>query len=123
KAYEILGDFDAALSDCEIALAIAEKSGDPRTKGEALLALGMLWSGKDYAVTGSYFERAFALALESGDKSATAQSLNRVANWYVNVEQPAEGVARHEQALAIFHELGDDAGVAATADLLGMANL
>ena len=123
KAYEILGDFNAALADYEAALALAETSGDPRATGEALLAIGMLWAGKDYAVTGAYFERAYALALESRDRLATAQSLNRVANWYVNVEQPAEGVARHEQALAIFHELADEAGIAATEDLLGMANL
>ena len=50
-----------------------------------------------------------------------AHSLNQVGNWHVTSERPREGLHLHREALAIFEARNDQAGLAATLDLLGMA--
>ena len=56
------------------------------------------------------------------DPALLAASLNRVGNWQVNTVQPAEALALHREALAIFERLDDRRGIAETLDLLGMAS-
>ena len=121
--YETMGDFDRALADQKKALSLAQAAGDRRAEWQALIVLGELWSSRDYERTGVYFREALELARESGDLAEVAISLNRVGNWHVNVERPAEGMKYHREALEIFEELGDRAGAAATFDLMGIANL
>ena len=120
---ETLGDFEGALADHEAALAQARAGGDRQVEWQALLDLGMLWAGRDYTETGRFFEQALAFAREMGDQSAIAQSLNRVGNWHLNVEQPQEALGHHQEALSIFEELHDQRGTAQTLDLLGITNI
>jgi len=122
-ANETLGDFDGARADYEAALEVARTSGDRRAEWQALLDLGLLWSGRDYERTGDYCRRALALARTMADSALVAHSLNRVGNWQLNVEQPHEALGYHREALAIFRELDDRRGIAQTLDLLGVTNL
>src|SRR5260370_18253443 len=64
-------------------------------------------------------ERAGAVS----DPKLLAHSLNRLGNWYLNVEQPQEALRFHQEALATFQTLSDRRGKASTLDLLGMASL
>jgi tetratricopeptide (TPR) repeat protein len=121
-AYEALGDFERARADQEAALRVAALAQDQHAEWQALLDLGMLWAGRDYARTGEHYRRAFELARAMNHPRALAYSLNRLGNWRVNIEQPTEGLQYHEQALAIFHTLEDRHGLAETYDLLGMAS-
>ena len=52
-----------------------------------------------------------------------AESLNRVGNWHVNVQQPREALRFHLEAKTLFEQVRDRRGVAETTDLLGMASL
>ncbi len=122
QAYEILGNFESAHADHEAALTIAHQTGDRRAEWQALLDLGKLWAGRDYARTGEYFQRANDLARQTGDAAMIADSLNRLGNWKVNIEQPMGAKEDHQGALAIFREQNDRRGIADTLDLLGMAN-
>jgi DNA-binding CsgD family transcriptional regulator len=122
-AYETLGDFDCALADYEEALARAQAEKDAQAEWGALIALGQLWAGRDYGRTGEYVQRAFALAQTMDQPLVVARSLNRLANWYLNVDQPAEARRYHREALAIFEAQDDLHGVADTLDLLGMATM
>ncbi|MGH2534205.1 MAG: helix-turn-helix transcriptional regulator [Thermomicrobiales bacterium] len=122
RAYETLGDFERARADDEAALEIALTAGDRREEWQALLALGMLWAGRDYARTGGYWRRALDVAREMGDASAIAHSLNRVGNWHTNIEEPHAARAYHQEALAIFETANDRRGIAETLDFLGMAS-
>src|SRR4029453_4647339 len=61
------------------------------------------------------------LARKLDEAPALAHSLNRVGNWHVNVEQPADGERLHREALAVFEQLADRRGIAETLDLLGLA--
>jgi DNA-binding NarL/FixJ family response regulator len=121
-AREALGEWDAALEDYQAALAMAKDAGDQHATWEALLDLGMLWAGRDYDRTEDFYDQALALAHTLGDQALIAHSLNRVGNWHVNIEESLVAVRYHEEALAIFEQALDEAGVAATLDFLGMAS-
>ena len=122
-AFDSLGDFDAARADYETALAAARSLHAPGEEIKALLALGLLWAGHDYAKTGDYLRAAMDLARQTGAAAALARSLNRLGNWHGNAMQPSEAIRDHQEALAIFEKLGDTRGVAQTLDVLGMAHL
>ena len=120
RALETLGDLRGAHDDFSAALDTARLESRDRDAWEALHALGMLWAARDYARAGDFRRQALALARSIGDASLIARSLNRVANWHVNLDQPAPAVRDHEEALALFERLGDQRGVAETVDLLAM---
>ncbi|MGH2532611.1 MAG: helix-turn-helix transcriptional regulator [Thermomicrobiales bacterium] len=121
RAYETLGDFDAARTDFAALLGQAQAIGDRRGEWQAQLDLGFLWTARDYAQAHAYFEAGLALSRAMDDPSILAHSLNRMGNWYANHEEPDPALQHHEEALAIFERLGDKPGIAATLDLLGMA--
>lgn len=121
-AYEGHGEYERARADQEAALQSARAAQDQRAEWQALIDLGKLWSERDYGKTGEYFQRAFDLARQIGDPATLAHSLNRVGNWYINVERPEEARRHHHEALAIFQRLEDRRGIAQTLDLLGMTN-
>jgi DNA-binding CsgD family transcriptional regulator len=121
-AYETLGDFERARTDHETALQMAQLAGDRHGEWQALLDLGFLWAGRAYAQTGDYYQRALALARIIDDPATVAHSLNRLGNWYLNVEQPHEALRCHQEALTTFGGLNDRHGLAETLDLLGIAS-
>ncbi|MCC7355788.1 MAG: hypothetical protein IT330_18755 [Anaerolineae bacterium] len=121
-ARETLGEFDNARADYEAALQAAQATGDRRAEWEALLDLGLLWAGRDYARTGEYYRRAVALAGALDDRAILAHSMNRLGNWHLNIEEPLDALRYHREALAIFQELNDRRGIAATSDFLGLAS-
>ncbi|HEY6410476.1 MAG TPA: tetratricopeptide repeat protein, partial [Ktedonobacteraceae bacterium] len=69
-----------------------------------------------------YYQQALALARIMDDSATVAHSLNRLGNWYLNVEQPHEALRCHQEALTTFGRLNDRHGLAETLDLLGMAS-
>ncbi len=121
RAHELLGDFDAATADYSTALDSARASGDAELAWECLLALGTLWSGRDYTRAGTWFRDALAAARAARDPARVATSLNRLGNWHMNVEEPQAARPLHEEALALFQAHDDPAGLAATYDFLGVA--
>lgn len=120
KAFEMVGDFELARLDYERTLEAATARDDGVAKWQALLDLGSLWAGDDYARTGDYFQRALNLARTLNQPQLIAHSLNRVGNWHANVEQRQAALAYHVEALAFFESLNDRRGLAETYDLLGM---
>ena len=123
RAYETLGEFESALADYTTALDLARSAEDLRGQWKTLLELGLLWSSRDYQHTGRFVTEALVVARKLGDPATVARSLNRVGNWRLNIEEPAEATRLHQEALAIFEAIGDDRGVAESLDLLGMAGL
>jgi DNA-binding CsgD family transcriptional regulator len=123
QAYETLGEFAQARHDFEQALGAAYEAHDGVAEWQSLLDLGALWAERDYQQAGAYFRRAIELARALADPKLLAHSLNRLGNWYLNVEQPHEALRYHQEALATFQTLSDRRGKASTLDLLGMASL
>jgi DNA-binding CsgD family transcriptional regulator len=122
RAHDILGTFEHANSDYRAALSAARIAGDRRLQWQALIALGLLWAAQDYRQAGDYFERALEVAREVDDATLIAHSLNRIGNWYANVDQPLTGLEYHHSALEIFQRLNDSSGLVKTLDLLGMTS-
>jgi len=122
QASEVIGDFDSALADYQQCLTFGREAHDAQAEWQALLDLGFLWASRNYVRTGEYFEQALALARTLSDRHTLAHTLNRVGNWYVNIEQPSVGVGYHHEALEIFQALQDRSGLAETYDLLGLAS-
>lgn len=121
QAQAMLDSFVAALADYEEALAEARARGDRLDEWQALLDLGFLWSSRDLARAGEYFERMLDCARAIGDPARLAHSLNRLGNWQLNLDRPHAAREAHREAYAIFSELGDEHGLAATLDLLGIS--
>jgi DNA-binding CsgD family transcriptional regulator len=121
QAYETLGEFERARDDLSTALRLARDDDDRRAEWEASLALGLLWSSRDYEQAGRFFRQALKVARRLADPAAVAHSLNRLGNWRVNAEPPRGAERYHQEALALFQNLDDRRGLAETLDFLGMA--
>jgi DNA-binding CsgD family transcriptional regulator len=122
QAYEMTGNFERALSDYEAALSAAREARDGAAEWQGLIDLGFLWTARDYAKTGDYFRRALEVARLLGDPTTVGHSLNRLGNWYANVEQPETGLKYHREALELFQMRNDPRGLVETLDLLGMSS-
>ncbi|MGD9891750.1 MAG: AAA family ATPase [Dehalococcoidia bacterium] len=121
-SWEQLGEFDEAVADYEIAVALASAQGDQRAEWHGVSELGLLWARRDLTRAGVYLRRALAIARNLDDPALIAGSLNRAGNWRVNAATPDLGLPLHRQALTIFERLGDRQGVTTTLDLLGVAS-
>ncbi|GAC1473345.1 MAG: hypothetical protein PVSMB5_24410 [Ktedonobacteraceae bacterium] len=120
KAYETLGEFDRARSDYERALDTAHTASDGSLEWQSMMALGFLWTERDYTEAGPWFRRASDLAERLTDPTLRARSLNRFGNWLVNTGRSEEGLQAHQEALRIFEEQHNTQGMAETLDLLGI---
>jgi DNA-binding SARP family transcriptional activator len=121
--FAILGEFQRARADFEVALQLAHDAGGHRVEWRLLLDMGKTWTSRDYQLARDYFGSALELARRMDDPAALAGSLNWMGNWYANAENPLRAAEYHQEALEIVEELGDLPGRAKTLDLLGIANL
>ena len=119
QAYEMLGDFEQAKKDYEMALQAARQTGEGRLEWQCILDLGFLWTGHDYKRAGAYFQQAVDLARDLGDAGLQARSLSRQANWLLNTWQVADALAINREALAFFEARHDQPEMAEALDLLG----
>jgi DNA-binding CsgD family transcriptional regulator len=119
QAYHMLGEFDPARDDLTAVLEAAQAEADERLAWRALLDLALLWAGRDYERTGAYVREAVTVAERLNDPVCVADSLNRLGNWHMNVQQTDAALDCHQRALSIFEELGDRRGIAESLALLG----
>ena len=122
QAHEMLGEFEAARIDYEQAGQVARQQGDHIAEWQSLIDLGFLWAARDYGRTGEYFQQALALVRPLHNPALLGHTLNRVGNWYLNLERTEDALRHHREALDIFEELNDRHGLAVTLDLLGLTN-
>jgi DNA-binding CsgD family transcriptional regulator/Tfp pilus assembly protein PilF len=120
SAGELLGWFEQADSDYQLALTGARATGDARLECEALLSLGLLWAGRDYKRAGEQYRSALEIAQAVGDPVVLGRCLNRLGNWHQNQGRTSDALASHRQALSELRAASDARGIAETLDLLGM---
>jgi DNA-binding CsgD family transcriptional regulator len=121
QAYEYLGDFDAARSDFEQAREKALAVGDCQAEWKSLMALGTLWTTRDYPSAGDFFRRALDLAQALADPCTYAHSQNRLAAWSIAAGELAVGITLYEESLALFRQHGETRDVARTLEFLALA--
>ena len=119
-AWDSTGDFARALDDYDRVLSLARDTADRHEELQSLLDLGALWASRDYQRTGDYCRQAVDLARSMDDPAALGHSLNRLGNWHINAEQPAEALRSHHEALDIFAAIDDRHGESSTLDLVAM---
>ncbi len=122
RALGLVGDIERARKDLEHLLEIVRAEGDREAEWAALIDLGQVWAGHDYARMADCYHAALAIAREFDDRSRLAQTLNGIGNLHVNAGDPTDALPHHLEALAIFEDLGDRESIAQTLDLLGMAS-
>jgi DNA-binding NarL/FixJ family response regulator len=121
-AHVTLGDFDLARDDFSQALSLSRSSNDRAAECQALLDLGELWLGLDYARAGTYLELAASLAPRTGDSELIARSQLLLGNWHINSERPADAERCLHDALVTFEQVGDRPGQAIATDLLAVVS-
>ncbi len=121
RAWEMVGNFENARDDYDLTLRLARADGDRSFEWQALLDLGVLWAERDYDRGGEALHESLALARQELSDIEVARSLNAVGNWHLNHEEPHPAIGYHQQALAIFTNHHDQHGVAASLDLLALA--
>ena len=62
QAYESIGEFERALSDYKHALETARVAQDRLMEWQSVIAIGFLWTGRDYEQAGDWFRLASELA-------------------------------------------------------------
>jgi DNA-binding CsgD family transcriptional regulator len=120
QAFEWVGEFAAARQDYEAALAWARSAHDDKLEWQVLLDLGLLWAQTDHGRSRDCYEQALVVARAQEEPALLAHTLNRLGNWHINADEPAEGQRCHQEALGIFEAADDRSGRAMTLDLLGM---
>ncbi len=121
ELYETMGEFELARIDQETSIKIAREVKDLRAEWQGSINLGALWAARDYRKTGNYYRSALKIARQIKDPKLLAHSLDRLANYYTNVEEPEKSQDLLKEALSIFQQIGDASGIAETMDYLGMA--
>lgn len=121
QAHHLLGDFEAALGDYEQTLDRTRRSQDRVAQWRTTVALGQLWTYRDYTRAGDLFGHAVELARQLGDPIQLAISQSHLANWLNNVGEPARATDLLRETVATFEHQGDIEGAAHALQALGEA--
>jgi DNA-binding CsgD family transcriptional regulator/tetratricopeptide (TPR) repeat protein len=117
----LLEQFDAAHEAYDASLALAKERGDALSEWQALVSLGRLWTRRDYARAGVFFERAREKAALIEGPLVQAESANAMGIWLLNVGRDAEAVAMHASVLPLLDAEAHARTRAQTLDRLGMS--
>jgi len=121
-ASELLEQFDDSHEAYQASLTHAEQQGDALSAWQALVALGRLWTRRDYVRAGVFFERARAAAGRIEEPLVQAESANAMGSWLLNIGRDAEAVSMHASVLPLLDAESPVRARAQTLDRLGMAN-
>ena len=119
---ELLEQFDDAHEAYDASLALARERHDPLSEWQALVSLGRLWSRRDYARAGLFFERARETASRIEEPLVQAESANAMGSWLLNRGRDVEAVGMHASVLPLLDTESHAATRARTLDRLGMSN-
>lgn len=122
-------DYASARALFEESLVISRKLGDKRGIAHSLNGLGLVaYAQSDYASARKPFEESLAMSQQLGEKQDRAMSLNNMSfidlvlyHLGLDRDQGADdaALARYEERLAIFRELGDKKSIAEALSDLG----
>ena len=102
QAYQALGQYRDGLQNLDLALALAEKSGD-----RAQVAVAMAAAGNVYIATGpseiarKYLDEALRLARELNNQDLSANVLNNLGNLLTQQKNHTQAIAAYQESAAI----------------------
>jgi predicted ATPase len=118
-----LGDGDGAAADAAAAVELAEASGDPAIRIDALLAAArhhVIQRRFDRAATDAGRAAAIAEAAGAGATRARGRALAIVARSQAEMHAYAEALGSFDRALALHHDAGDVVGLQRTLAARGL---
>jgi DNA-binding CsgD family transcriptional regulator/tetratricopeptide (TPR) repeat protein len=119
---ELLEQFDDAHAAYEAGLALAREGDDALSEWQSLVSLGRLWTRRDYARAGVFFERAREAAARIEQPLVQAESANAMGSWLLNIGRDTEAVGMHQSVLPLLDADSHVGARARTLDRLGMSN-
>ncbi len=117
------GDYARALRISELAVRIAERTGDRTGLGNALRELGVIYNRQNRAPQAlDYFQKSLAIFEETGNKSRKALLLHDIGVTYAAVVRNYEkALEYYNKSLAISEEIGDKSMIAWAINSMGFA--
>ena len=117
------GDYDEALRISNLALHVAEKSGERARVGNALCEIGDIYARRNPPKEAeTYLKRCLNVFEEIGDKKGQARALHAMAVAYDTERRHELAVEFYDKALALAQQAGDKNLTALCFNGLGMAH-
>lgn len=117
------GDYNEALRISNLALHVAEKSGDRKRVAHALCEIGDIYGRRNPPKEAeTYLRRCLSVFEETGDKKGQARALHSLAYAYDTERRHDLAVEYYEKSLALAQETGDRKLTALTFNSLGLAH-
>ena len=124
RCYATQRDWDAAQSDAELALDLAEQLKDVRLQALATMQCSVIAERRGKVRLALFYaDEARQLAEECGDKQTEARLLNNLGGLSFLAGDAEPAVAYIKQAFSLFLELGNDADAAQAVSSLAQIHL
>lgn len=124
RCYQLQRDWEAAQTDAEGALELAESLGDDRLAANALMQCSLVAERRGDPLLGRFYaERSRELAIESGDRQTEARVLNNLGGLSFLLGEPERAVSYLKESFAIALEVGNDTDAAQAVSSLAQVHL
>ena len=124
RCYQLQREWDAAESDSQAAIQLAQQSGDGRLEALATMQCSLVAERRgDPLLARFYAERARTLAGENGDRQTEARIINNLGGLSYLLGEPQVAVAYLKEAFALSLEIGNDADAAQAVSSLAQVHL
>ncbi len=111
--YLARADYEGALHDLRRALALLERSGDPRGRADVLNGIGNVhWRRGEYPEAMRCHLRALEMQRATGDSLGEGLSLNALGNVSYHLGDYGQALDYYQASLKLREEIGDRVGVA-----------
>lgn len=124
RAYQLQRDWEAARTDAEHALELAEELGDERLGAAAAMQCSLVAERCGETSLARYFaEQGRALAVAAGDRQTEARLLNNLGGLSCLLGDSAAAVRFLKDAFALALDVGNDADAAQAVSSLAQVHL
>ena len=124
RCYVVQREWEAAQSDADRSLELAEATGDARLVALSTMQCSVIAERRgDPRVALFYAERARVLAAETGDRRAEARLLNNIGGLHFLLGEPERSVALLKESFALSLEEGNDTDAAQAVSSLAQVHL
>jgi tetratricopeptide (TPR) repeat protein len=124
RCYQLQREWDAAESDAQSSVELAQQIGDGRLEALAKMQCSLVAERRgDPLLARFYAERARTLASDNGDRQTEARIVNNLGGLSYLLGEPVVAVAYLKEAFALSLEIGNDADAAQAVSSLAQVHL
>ena len=124
RCYQLQREWDAAESDAQSALELAQLLGDGRIEALATMQCSLVAERRGEPLLARFYaERGRALASDNGDRQTEARIVNNLGGLSYLLDEPEVAVAYLKEAFALSLEVGNAADAAQAVSSLAQVHL